>query len=81
MVAKFGMWRRKKPTHPKNLRTPVTSVGGGSSLIDRTLSGSGDIPFVEILNPRNLKSLTAKLHLSKFNFRPALFINESVSFR
>ena len=45
-------------------------LGKGMSLIAVTFSGSGEIPFSDILCPKNISSVAPKTHLFLFSFKP-----------
>ena len=55
---------------PKKRCKSCTDFGKGKLLIALTLSRSGEIPFPDILCPKNFSSVAPKEHLPLFSFKP-----------
>ena len=54
---------------PKKRCKSYTDLGKNMSLIALTFSGSGEIPFPDILCPKNISSVAPKEHLPLFSFK------------
>ena len=70
MSLKFAINLEQYVAIPRKLRKLDCVVGAGAFLIASTLSGSGEIPFAEKTNPKNVSLSLENSHFSLLRVRP-----------